>query len=127
MAYADYNFYQNTYKGTVLSSEDFENLSERASDYIAYYTSGRSDAELSENVELLVKKCTCSIAEVLSECGISDLSTGIKNSESVGSWHVNYASVSREGVARNGLMDTVVYDKIKMYLSRTGLLYKCYY
>ena len=41
MAYADYDFYLNTYFGNAVPEEDFPRLSDRASDYIRAAAGGR--------------------------------------------------------------------------------------
>ena len=94
MAYADYDFYKNTYKGK-LSGEDFEILSERATVLIDGYTDffivrhGGIEA-LPADLALRVKKCCCALAEVVKSAGNG--SSGIVTSEKVGDYSVTYAS-----------------------------------
>lgn len=124
MAYADFTFYTNTYKGRILNSSDFEVLSERATDYISAFSYGMTDSsDLTADEELLLKKCTCAVADVLSECGVSDLSTGIKSSESVGSWHIGYAVQPDDRAKQIGTTSSAVFSKVQLYLGRTRLLY----
>ncbi|MCH5349202.1 MAG: hypothetical protein J1E40_07755 [Oscillospiraceae bacterium] len=88
MAYADYAYYSEIYKGT-LSESDFQRLSERASDYI----DGRTNyilktADISEDMEERVRKACCALAEI-----IENINTGgIKTRETVGNYSVGYAS-----------------------------------
>ena len=84
MAYADYGFYRNVYRGT-LSEADFVRLSERASDYI----DGRTDyilkrAGIPDEMSERVKKACCALADTLkgNERG------GVKASEKVGNHSV---------------------------------------
>lgn len=107
MAYADYAYYEQVYKGT-LSEADFERLSERASDYI----DGRTNyilktAGISENMEERVKKACCALAEIIrnNEAG------GIKTSEKVGDYSVSYA----EGSSRTP--DQKMDDIMQLYLA----------
>nr|DAL68830.1 MAG TPA: Head Tail Connector Protein [Caudoviricetes sp.] len=81
MAYADYAFYKGTYKGSKLSEDAFEQLSERATDYI----DSRTDYILHKSgippdMELRIKKsllCACGNAphlrigrnEAVRKCG----------------------------------------------------------
>ena len=122
MAYATYEYYTNTYHGNILTQDQFNTLSERATDYISAYTYGRSDGTLTNEEETLVKKCTCAVSEVLSECGVSALSTGEKSSERVGNWSVSYAS-GGIGNMTGDIVNTVVLNKVRLYLWRTRLMY----
>lgn len=96
MAYADYIFYKNTYKGK-LSGEDFDILSERATELIDGYTDhfiarhGEIES-LSADLALRVKKCCCALAEAmnLSKNG----SSGAVTSEKVGDYSVTYSSTT---------------------------------
>ena len=90
MAYADYDYYSATYKGT-LPEADFERLSERASDYI----DGRTDyvlkkAGVPEELLERVKKACCALAETMGQ----NESGGGKTSEKVGNYSVSFSSVS---------------------------------
>lgn len=93
MAYADYDFYLNTYFGNVISEEDFPRLSERASDYIRAATQGISD-RVEERQQEAVKKASCAIADVLLDEEIitaSVYSGGVQiSSETVGGWSRSY-------------------------------------
>ena len=107
MAYADYAFYKETYKGT-LSEADYDRLSERASDYI----DGRTNyvlkaAGIPEDMEERVKKACCALADVIhgNELG------GVKTSEKVGDYSVSYAAGSQR-TSEQKLEDT-----IQLYLS----------
>ena len=90
MAYADYDYYSGTYRGT-LSEADFERLSERASDYI----DGRTNyilktAGIPEELEERVKKACCALAEIIGQ----NESAGGKTSEKVGDYSVSFSSAS---------------------------------
>ena len=107
MAYADYAYYSNVYKGT-LSEADFERLSERASDYIDGKTNYiLKTAGIPEDMEERVKKACCALSEVIrnNEAG------GAKTSEKVGDYSVSYtAGTSRTAEQR---LD----DTLQLYLS----------
>lgn len=119
-----YAFYTDTYKGNILTSDNFEAFTTRAEDYIAAYTYDKCKSEdLSEYEDLLVKKCTCAVAEVLSECGVSDISTSVKTSERVGNWSVGYAAPAVVSGAPGGMINALVLNKVQLYLGRTRLMY----
>lgn len=107
MAYADYGFYKNVYRGT-LSEAEFVRLSERASDYI----DSRTDyilkkAGIPEELSERVKKACCALADTLkiSERG------GAKVSETVGNYSVSYAAGAQRSDAQK--LD----DTIQLYLA----------
>lgn len=86
MAYADYDFYKNTYIGS-MSENDFTRLSERATDYI----NSRTDfalltMEISDELNLRIKKACCSVADAM----YKTLNGGDKLSESVAGYSVTY-------------------------------------
>ena len=88
MAYADYDYYSKTYKGT-LSKADFERLSERASDYIDGKTNYiLKTAGISPDMEERVKKACCALAEIIR----GNESGGAKVSEKVGDYSVSFAA-----------------------------------
>lgn len=94
MAYADYDFYKNTYKGK-LSGEDFEILSERATDLIDGYTDyfivkHGGIASLPEELAQRVKKCCCALSEAVSS--VKNGASGAMTSEKVGDYSVTYAA-----------------------------------
>lgn len=106
MAYADYAFYKETYKGTLTEAE-FERLSERASDYI----DGRTEYVLhksgvSPSVELRVKKACCALADTIKSCE----SGGVKTAESVDGYSVSYAVTAQKSAEQR--MD----DDIQLYI-----------
>lgn len=97
MAYADYDFYLNTYFGNAVSVEDFPRLSERASDYVRAATAGISDTVDGWQVEA-VKKASCAVADVLLD---EEIMTAVAfsgeqavSSETVGGWSRSYRSAS---------------------------------
>lgn len=97
MAYADYEFYLDSYYGNAIYAEDFPRLSERASDYIRMMTQGISDKVDGQNLEAVQKAC-CAIADILLDESIMTASAfsgeQAVSSESVGSWSKSYRAVS---------------------------------
>lgn len=98
--YADYDFYLNDYYGNAVTDEDWPRMSERASDYIRAVTKGISDKVQDAALEA-VKKCTCSIADILLDEAIMTASTFSGEtavaSESVGGWSKSYRAPSIAG------------------------------
>lgn len=118
MAYADYDFYLNTYFGNVISEEDFPRLSERASDYIRAVTQGISDQVDGVQLEA-VKKASCAIADVLLDEEImtaSVYSGGAQvSSETVGSWSRSYRAPTLSVAEAENIRSRKV-DALMMYL-----------
>lgn len=94
MMYADFDFYQNNYKGIIITdSGKYGYFAERAGDelapFVKYVPTDNSEAQIA------LKKCSCAIADILygdfmqSKNGFSKI-----NSESVsGYYSVSYSAV----------------------------------
>ena len=107
MAYADYKFYRETYRGT-LSEADFTRLSKRASDYI----DARTDyilkrAGIPDEMSERVQKACCALADTIrgNERG------GVKTSEKVGNYSVSYTAGTQRTDSQK--LD----DTIQLYLA----------
>lgn len=107
MAYADFSYYKNVYRGT-LSEAEFTRLAERASDYI----DGRTQyilkkAGIPDEMSERVKKACCALAETIrgNEKG------GVKTSEKVGDYSISYAA----GTQRSDVQK--LDDTIQLYLA----------
>lgn len=108
MAYADYTFYRETYKGQ-MREEDFAIQSERASEYIDFITRNRAH----EN-DFAVQMACCAVAEeeqTLSEIG--DLSSVTTDGLSMSFG----GRMSDTGRSRR------LYQAAEIYLASAGLLY----
>lgn len=106
MAYADYKFYTDTYKGT-LSEAAFGRLSERASDYIDARTNYVLKKGIPAEYDERVQKCCCALAEVINSCE----SGGIKSSETVEGYSVSYV------VGKQSSSEQRMNDIIQLYIS----------
>lgn len=97
MAYADYDFYRNTYLGNAIPEEDFPRLSERASDYIRAATRGLSDRVDGWQREA-VQKAACAVADVLLDESIllAGAYSGEQqvSSETVGGWSRSFKAAA---------------------------------
>lgn len=103
MAYVNYEFYQETYKGNAVPSSDFERLAQRASDYLDYITHGKA-ADMADDKRL--KKAACAVAEAMQ----TNEQGGDVASQSVGSWSKSYTKVSKTDEER-------LIEAVRMYLS----------
>ena len=135
MVYADYDFYNNVYFGTLIPYEDFQRLAVRASAFIDYCTLGR--AQKCADMEA-VKLACCAVAEDYRAAEIAQrlvnksLTSGLKSdesgelqSQSVGSWSKSYRSGGSSAVdAMNSATasKSSMLESVKMYLANTGLL-----
>ena len=123
--YADYTFYTTQYYGTAIAESDFPRLATLASDFIDMYTIGRAAAYVAEHTDdVAVKKCCCALAEnfqIIHNSRAESLAgNGEKASESVGSYSVSY----RSGIETSAAAESGLAQICRMYLSRTGLLYR---
>lgn len=136
MAYADYDFYLNTYLGTAIEEADFSRLSLRASSFLDYYTQGR--AARSSELDALKMAC-CAVAE---ECQTMDtakalaqktLSASLSSegeelqSQSVGSWSKTYRGAGEsasQAITTASAVQAALASAANQYLTGTGLLYR---
>jgi hypothetical protein len=118
MAYADYDFYQNQYKGSVVPSSEFEELSERATEYV--------DSQILVNISDIytdypsvipteLKKCVCRLCEI----AYLEMNNPKVASESVGSY-----SRSFENNGTSQSYESRLNFAMRVFLGKTGLLYK---
>ncbi len=113
MAYANYEFYQESFGGNAISEADFDRLSERASEYIDFVTHGRA-AAYSDDGGLMNKAC-CAVAEAIK---INEEGGGVV-AESVGKLTRSYAA----GVTNTPNEEERLSIAVCRYLLPTGLLY----
>lgn len=135
MLYADYDFYYDTYRGTV-SAEEFCRLVIRASSYLDYYTQNRVE----DHADLDAVKMACcalvdryKLIEGAQELSRKNVAAGLASdagelqSESVGGYSRTFRSSGDSSLAalktveeaRRGLADVV-----REYLGNSGLLYR---
>lgn len=113
MTYADFEYYQNSYKGILITSaDDYAYFAERAGDELAPFAT-RVPVEDTEAQNAL-KRCACRIADILygdwkqSKNGVSKI-----NSESVsGYYSVSYATPTY------GQIRLQVNNAIALYIGR---------
>lgn len=135
MAYADFEYYANTYLGTAIEYNDFSRLSLRASAFLDYYTQGRA----AKNEELdALKMCCCAIAEqyqyidtakALAQKSITSSleNNGELQSQTVGSWSKTYRSggdSAQQALSSVQAAQSALTAIAQQYLAGTGLLYR---
>lgn len=135
MAYADYEYYTDTYLGTAIQEADFPRLSLRASGFLDYYTQGRA----AQNSDLdALKMACCAVAEqyqsidtaqALAQKSLSASleSDGELQSQTVGSWSKTYRSggdSAQQALSSVQTAQAALGAIAQQYLSGTGLLYR---
>ncbi len=122
--YADFAYYKDTYKGTVLDAASFDTYARKATQTIRQYTFNRvKDNDIPDDV----KMCCCELAEYLSKKEVADQDTeaGIKGliSETTGGHSASYETAEAREQAHNNIIKGIIYN----WLVFTGLLYRgCY-
>ena len=115
IVYTDYNFYKETYKGSIVPDEEtFNRLVIGASACIKSITFNNVDKN---NVIDEVKYATCSVADVLYKQETIDEND--ISSESVGPHSRTFGGAKKSDADR----EKEKYKNAKLYLSHTGLLY----
>lgn len=116
-AYADFEFYRDTFLGEKIPEDKFSHYALRASERIDELTFDR--LKNAEDIPEEVKNACCAAAEVLyiSDCASEKSEKGI-SSEKVGEYSVNYAAASGQASDRN------VSAAVRRYLLYTGLMRK---
>lgn len=137
MAYADYEYYTNTYLGTAISETDFPRMSLRASTFLDYYTQGRA----AQNAELDALKMACcaiadqyqyidtaqALAQKSLSASLDSSETGELQSQTVGSWSKSYRSggeSAQQALTSVQSAKAVLGAIAQQYLTGTGLLYR---
>ena len=118
--YADYQFYEDKYKGKA-TEEEFEFAVIHASQYVRHITLGRS--ENYSGVE--VKYATCALVDAyMSAYKLSggNSTTGQKKSENIDGYSVSYVTQTKDGESAEELFRRKAYTVARQWLANTGLL-----
>lgn len=119
MAYADYDFYTESYYGNVVPEADFDRLAARASDFIDTLTFDNlvDGLPADKRSQKRIKKAVCSLAELMyqielaeknavsqasasaTDMNVGNKSTGIVTSVSSGSESISYATPQQIGAS----------------------------
>ena len=90
MAYAEYEFYKDSYLGNAIPESEFPRLALRASEYID------ANADTKQASPDQLRKACCSVAEVMQSIEHG----GEVASQTVGKWSKTYARVARSDADR---------------------------
>lgn len=119
MAYADYDFYTESYYGNVVPKADFDRLAARASDFIDTLTFDNlvDGLPADKRSQKRIKKAVCSLAELMyqielaeknaisqasagaTDTNVGHKSTGVVTSVSSGSESISYATPQQIGAS----------------------------
>lgn len=120
MAYADYDFYTESYFGSVVPENDFDRLAGRASDFVDTLTFDRLLGGLptNERAKKRIRKAVCSLAELMYQIELAEKNatnaaasgasttigsggstTGVVTSVSSGSESISYATPQQIGAS----------------------------
>ena len=142
MAYADYDFYIESYFGLVVPENDFDRLAGRASDFVDTLTFDRLLGGLptNERARKRIRKAVCSLAELMyqielaeknainqasanvTDTNVGGKSTGIVTSVSSGSESISYATPQQK--ASGAKEWSAVYAAVGDIQKTNDLLYK---
>lgn len=118
MTYADYEYYKNSFSGTLIPEEEFSPLANKVSRYLDYVTMYRIS-----KVTDRVKNAVCAGVEALYEFQqtYKNIPKGIK-SENTDGYSVTYSEFDMDKLKRQE--NAVMYNAFVQELSGTGLLYQ---
>lgn len=133
MAYADFPYYRDFFKGTLIKDENaFRTLAERSSEFIDTVTFDRlSDEELLNQYKNKIQKCTCALSELLFKKSSADRMLNAENmpetSETIGAYSVSFAN-PYDYIQEVSMSDSDFRKSMKntalRYLGNTGLMYR---
>ena len=121
---ADYEYYRDTYLGSLLAEENFAKYALRADSYLDLLTTGRYEKDcLPEKAVEAVKMAECAIAELCLNLEQAELQSDAAwkvQSEKVGSHSVQF----RNNAEIAEQTERQIRDTASRYLARWGLLYR---
>lgn len=133
MAYADFSYYQDFYKGKVITDlETFRTLAERSFDYINMVTFYNINSDTLKVHVDAIKRCSCAIAEAYYiydiTHSIDGTISGAKTSESIGQYSVSWANpLDSLETLTGGNFPSYLKNLAMKYLGHTGLMYRGVY
>lgn len=114
--YATFEYYEDTYKGTVLDTVSFDMYALKATQTIKMHTFSKiKDSNIPEEAKL----CCCELAEVIHKHETTKTGSG-KVSEKVGDYSVTFESQKQIEETYNNSVTSI----INKWLLMTGLLYR---
>lgn len=121
-AYADYEYYSGTYKGTAIPEVAFERIAMKASRYIDQITFGRIVRNNAGEYPAL-PLCVCDMAEKIYAVEGENGSAREKKSENTDGYVVTYVTDSVDGGNAEEALKRKLFSIAQTYLLNTGLLY----
>lgn len=112
MVSVDYTYYQDTFNGSVIPSASFTELSSRATEYV----DSRVFQPILPEHEDVLKKAVCRVAELIYT---ERNGGGVVTSETVGPHTITFKTEA-DRLSFEARLDYTT----KMYLAKTGLLYR---
>lgn len=133
MSYADFKYYQDDFKGTLINNENaFRTLAERSSEFIDTVTFDRLvDEALLNRFKEKIQKCCCALSELLFKKNSADRMLNAENmpetSETIGAYSVEFAN-PYDYVKEISLSDSdfrkILRGTALQYLGNTGLMFR---
>lgn len=133
MSYADFKYYQDDFKGTLIKEEDaFRTIAERSSEFIDTVTFDRlADEELFNRYKIKIQKCCCALSELFfrrcSADKLLDAENAVETSETIGAYSVSFAN-PYDYVKEISLSDSdfrkILRSTALQYLGNTGLMFR---
>lgn len=125
-AYADYEYYSGTYKGTAIPEAAFERIAMKASRYIDQITFGRivrNNAGEYPALPLCVRDCACDMAEKIYALEGENGNAREKKSENTDGYVVTYVTDSVDGGNAEEALKRKLFSVAHTYLSNTELMH----
>ncbi len=133
MSYADFKYYQDDFKGTLIKDEDaFRTIAERSSEFIDTVTFDRlADEALLNRFKEKIQKCCCALSELFfrrcSADKLLDAENAVETSETIGAYSVHFAN-PYDYVKEISLSDSdfrkILRSTALQYLGNTGLMFR---
>lgn len=119
MAYATYDYYINTFFGSMVPDNIFPRCVDLAGKYIDQFTFERiTDPDDIKGLE----DCACEMAETIYQMRFKNEGKE-KKSENTDGYSVTYVTEVADGQALEDVLRRKLYDICKLYLVSTGLMY----
>ena len=118
MAYATFQYYTESYKGTALKEEDFPAYANRASALIDHVTFDRLKGLADDQILDAARDATCAVAETLYTSATTAEGGSIASISNDG-YSVNYRDTGGSKELRREVVAL-----IRTYLANTGLMYR---
>jgi hypothetical protein len=133
LSYADFKYYQDDFKGTLIKDEDaFRTIAERSSEFIDTVTFDRlADEALLNRFKEKIQKCCCALSELFfrrcSADKLLDAENAVETSETIGAYSVHFAN-PYDYVKEISLSDSdfrkILRSTALQYLGNTGLMFR---